>query len=181
MAEPNQPADEPARCSDVLVIADVATLLDAYPDASLDLDAPTPVDGKYLYVMYGGIEQALGRNDSRIVAPLSPGDALHLRESALSLYGEKRVLFYRMTPADMGVVGPIELQMRESTVVVPNPDDPTQPGAQDLTEHFWRVPLAAAGSTDCEADFMIADRTCAPLAYFTWQVRIEVLGDTSPA
>ncbi|AOK49466.1 hypothetical protein WT60_21320 [Burkholderia sp. MSMB617WGS] len=163
----------------MLVIADVETLLGAYPDASLDPDVPTPVDSKYLYVIRGGAEPALGREDGRIVAPLVPGDALHLRDGALSYLGEKRVLFYRMTPDDAGVVGPIELLTRDATIVVPNPGDPEHPETRDVIEHVWRVPIVAVGSTDCDVDFMIADRACTSLAHFTWRVRIEARGDES--
>lgn len=164
----------PGQHDDVLVIVDAATLLAAHPDVSLDADAPTPIDGRHVYVMNAGDAQQIGRNDSRIVAKLSTGDELHLRESALSLRAEVSVVFYRFTLADGSVITPLEAVARHATLSVPNPDDLLQPKTQKTGGHFWRGEVLAVGSTTCEADFIVVGNDEKIRGYFRWEISIDI-------
>ncbi|RAS35524.1 AidA/PixA family protein [Paraburkholderia bryophila] len=164
----------PAQHDDVLVIVDAAALLAAHPDASLDADAPTPIDGRHVYVMNAGDTQQIGRNDSRIVARLKAGDELHLRESALSLRAEESAVFYCFTLADANVISPLEAVARNATLSVPNPDDLLQPKTQQIGGHFWRSEVLAAGSVTCAADFIVVGNDEKVRGYFRWDIRIDI-------
>ncbi|WP_176060569.1 AidA/PixA family protein [Paraburkholderia sp. BCC1876] len=164
----------PGQHDDVLVIVDAATLLAAHPDASLDADAPTPIDGRHVYVMNAGDAQQIGRNDSRIAARLSAGDELHLRESAMSLRAEESVVFYRFALADEGVITPLEAVAHHATLSVPNPDDLLQPKTQQIGGHYWRSEVLATGSTTCAADFIVVGNDEKVRGYFRWEIGIDI-------
>ncbi|WP_244130825.1 AidA/PixA family protein [Burkholderia pyrrocinia] len=163
------------RC-DVLAIVDAVTLLSAYPDASRNADAPTVIDGRHIYVLSPGDNGQLGHNDSRLFAGLSPGDQLHLRETALALRAEVSVLFVRFTLKDAGIVAPIEPEVRDATTPVPNADDLLHPPCQPMKDHYWRSDVLAAGATTCTADFAVLDRDGAVSGYFRWETTIEIAG-----
>ncbi|ASL46981.1 hypothetical protein bAD24_III06285 [Burkholderia sp. AD24] len=164
----------PAQHDDVLVIVDAAALLAAHPDASLDADAPTPIDGRHIYIMNAGDTQQIGRNDSRIVTRLKAGDELHLRESALSLRAEESVVFYRFTLADANVVSPPETVAHHATLSVPDPDDLLHPKTQQIGAHFWLSEVLAAGSTTCTADFIALGSDEKVRGYFRWEISIDI-------
>ncbi|PQV54060.1 AidA/PixA family protein [Paraburkholderia sp. BL21I4N1] len=164
----------PGQHDDVLVIVDAATLLAAHPDASLDADAPTPIGGQHVYVMNAGDAQQIGRNDSRIVVKLSAGDELHLRESALSLRAEESVVFYRFALADGSVMSSLEVVADHATLSVPNPQDLLQPKTQKTGGHFWRGEVLTAGSTTCEADFVVLGSDEKIKGYFRWKISIDI-------
>jgi nematocidal protein AidA len=162
---------------DVLAIVDAATLLSEYPDASKDADTPTPIDGRYIYVLSPGDAGQVGRNDSQLFAGLSVGDDLHLRETALALRAEVSVLFIRFALNDAGIVSPIEAQIRDFDALIPNFDDLLQPMPQSMKDHFWHSKVLAAGKTTCTADLAVLDRDGAVLGYFRWEVSVEIAGD----
>ncbi|WP_175952419.1 AidA/PixA family protein [Burkholderia sp. BCC0405] len=161
------------RC-DVLVIVDAVTLLSAYPEASRNPDAPTAIDGRHLYVVSPGDTAQLGHNDSRLFTGLSPGDQLHLRETALALRAEASVLFVRFALKDAGIVTPIEPEVRDAATPVPVADDLLHPSCQPMKDHYWRSDVLAAGATTCTADFAVFDRDGAVSGYFRWETSIEI-------
>lgn len=163
------------RC-DVLAIVDAVTLLSAYPDASRDADAPTVIDGRHIYVLSPGDTGQLGPGDNRLFAGLSPGDTLHLRETALALRAEVSVLFIRFALKDAGIVAPIEAEVRDATAPVPDGDDLLHPSCRPMKDHFWRSEVLAAGATTCTADFAVLDRDGAVSGYFRWEASIEIAG-----
>ncbi|MEN2470352.1 AidA/PixA family protein [Burkholderia sp. GS2Y] len=163
------------RC-DVLAIVDAVTLLSAYPDASRDAAAPTVIDGRHIYVLSPGDAGQLGHNDNRLFAGLAPGDALHLRETALALRAELSVLFVRFALKDAGIVAPIEAEVRDATAPVPDGDDLLNPSCRPMKDHFWRSEVLAAGTTTCTADFAVLDRDGAVSGYFRWETSIEIAG-----
>ncbi|WGS52154.1 inclusion body family protein [Paraburkholderia sp. D15] len=159
---------------DVLVIVDAATLLTAYPDVSLDADAPTPIDGVHVYVVNAADAQQIGHNDSRIAATLNAGDELHLRASALSLRAHESVVFYRFTLSDANVIAPWEAVTRDATLSVPDPADLLQPTSQKISEHYWRAAVLAAGKVSCTADFIVLGGDEKIRGYFSWEIDIEI-------
>ncbi|RQV29701.1 inclusion body protein [Burkholderia cenocepacia] len=159
---------------DVLAIVDAVTLLSAYPDASRDADAPTAIDGRHIYVLSPGDTGQVGRNDNRLFAGLWPGDQLHLRETALALRAEATVLFVRFALKDGGIVAPIEAEIRDAAVPVPDGDDLLHPSCRPMKDHFWRSEVLAAGATSCTADFAVLDRDGAVSGYFRWETTIEI-------
>ncbi|KVE10229.1 AidA/PixA family protein [Burkholderia anthina] len=163
------------RC-DALAIVDAVTLLAAYPDASRDADAPTVIDGRHIYVLSPGDAGQVSHNDNRLFAGLSPGDRLHLRETALALRAEVTVLFVRFALKDAGIVAPIEAEIRDAATAVPNGDDLLHPSCQPMKDHFWRGEVLAPGATTCTADFAVLDRDGAVSGYFRWETTIEIAG-----
>ncbi|AOI80556.1 AidA/PixA family protein [Burkholderia sp. NRF60-BP8] len=160
------------RC-DVLAIVDAATLLSAHPDASRNADTPTVIDGRHIYVI-SPVDSRLGHNDSKFFAGLQPGDQLHLRETALALRAEVTVLFVRFTLKDAGIVAPIEAEIRDAAMPVPDGDDLLHPSCRPMKDHFWRSEVLAAGATTCTADFAVLDRDGAVSGYFRWETAIEI-------
>ncbi|MCA8001909.1 AidA/PixA family protein [Burkholderia metallica] len=161
---------------DVLAIVDAVTLLSAYPDASRDADAPTAIDGRHIYVLSPGDAGQVGHNDNRLFAGLSPGDQLHLRETALALRAEVTVLFIRFALKDAGIVAPIDANVRDAATPVPDGDDLLHPSCQQMKDHFWRSEVLAPGTTTCTADFAVLDRDGTVSGYFRWETMIEIVG-----
>ena len=163
------------RC-DALAIVDAVTLLSAYPDASRDADAPTVIDGRHIYVLSPGDAGQVGHNDNRLFAGLSPGDQLHLRETALALRAEVTVLFIRFALKDAGIVTPLEAEIRDAATPVPDGDDLLHPSCRPMKDHFWHSEVLAPGTTTCTADFAVLDRDGAVSGYFRWETTIEIAG-----
>lgn len=162
---------------DVLAIVDAATLLSEYPDASKDADTPSPIDGRYIHVLSPGDDGQVAHNDGQLFTGLSVGDDLHLRETALALRAEVSVLFVRFALNDPDIVSPVEPQIRDVDVPVPNFDDLFQPKSQPMKDHFWHSTVLAAGNTRCTADLAVLDRDGAVLGYFRWEASVVIVGN----
>ncbi|KVV45832.1 inclusion body protein [Burkholderia territorii] len=163
------------RC-DMLVIVDAVTLLSAYPNASRDADAPTMIDGRHIYIVSAGDTGPLGHDGSWLFAGLSSGDQIHLRETALALRAEVSVLFVGFELKDAGIVAPIQAEVRDATMPIPDVDDLLHPSCRPMKDHVWRSEVLAAGATTCTADFVVLDRDGTVSSYFRWKTSIEIAG-----
>ena len=85
------------------------------------------------------------------------------------------MVFYEMSVGDAGVLSAPELVVRgDLTVPAPNTENPIKPGIHKATDHFWTCTRLAAGVEACELHFMVVDKNCEALGYFSWAVEVKV-------
>jgi hypothetical protein len=106
----------------------------------------------------------------------SNGKDFHIRGRTVSLLAEHSVVFYEMSVGNAGVLSPPELVVHANlTVPAPNPESPNQPGSHTADDHYWHCTQLAAGVAACELQFMLINKNCEALGYFSWSVNVKLV------
>jgi hypothetical protein len=85
------------------------------------------------------------------------------------------VVFYEISVGDAGVLSAPELVVHGNlTVPVPDPETPTEPGNHQADDHYWKCTRRSSGVETCELNFMLIDKNCEALGYFSWAVEVEL-------
>ena len=169
------PSSSVATANNVLLIVDAESLLLRYPNPSLEADNPTPISDGFVFSINGSPESQSTTNDSIITLTAGSDATFHIRGRTVSLLAEHSVVFYEMSVGDAGVLSAPELVVRgDLTVPAPDTENPTEPGTHQADDHYWACTRLAAGVEACELHFMLVDKNCEALGYFSWAVEVKL-------
>lgn len=170
------PSSSIAAANNVLLIVDAESLLSRYPEPSLEADNPTSISDGFIFAINGSAKPQSTINDSSITLTTDKAATFHIRGRTISLLAEHSVVFYDMSVGDAGVLSAPELVVRDNlTVPAPDPENPTEPGTHQADDHFWACTRLAAGVEACELSFMLIDKNCEALGYFSWAVEVKLM------
>ena len=162
--------------NNVLLIVDAESLLSRYPQPSLEPQNPTSIEEGFIFSISGAKPTKSIINDSLMTLIASNGKSFQIRGRTVSLLAEHSVVFYGMSVGDAGVLSPPELAVHPNlTVPAPNPENPTQPGSHTADDHYWHCTQLAAGVAACELQFMLINKNCEALGYFSWSVDVKLV------
>ncbi|PWK32132.1 inclusion body family protein [Pseudomonas sp. B21-040] len=168
----SEPINAPSSANNILLIVDAESLLSRYPQPSLKPPLPTVIEEGFILVIAGGKSTI---NDSKITLHTSKETTFHLRGRTISLLAEHSVVFYEISVGDAGVLSAPELVVHGNlTVPVPDPATPTEPGNHQADDHYWKCTRRSSGVETCELNFMLIDKNCEALGYFSWAVEVEM-------
>jgi hypothetical protein len=169
------PVSSFAPANNVLLIVDAESLLSRYPQPSLEPQNPTVIEDGFIFAISGTQTTKDAISDSNLNLFAINGKNFHLRGRTVSLLAEHSVVFYEMSVGDAGVLSPPELVVHgKLTVPAPDPANPTQPGSHTADDHYWHFTQLAAGVEACVLNFMLIDKNCEALGYFSWPVEARL-------
>jgi len=170
------PSTSIAPANNVLLIVDAESLLSRYPQPSPDPQNATRIEEGFIFAVSGTQTPQSTTNDSLMTFLVSNGKDFHIRGRTVSLLAEHSVVFYEMSVGNAGVLSPPELVVHTNlTVPAPNPESPTQPGSHTADDHYWHCTQLAAGVAACELKFMLINKSCEALGYFSWSVSVKLV------
>jgi hypothetical protein len=170
------PSTSIAPANNVLLIVDAESLLSRYPQPSLEPETPTRIEEGFIFAISGTQTPQSTTNDRLMTFLASNGKDFHIRGRTVSLLAEHSVVFYEMSVGNAGVLSPPELVVHANlTVPAPDPENPTQPGSHTADDHYWHCTQLAAGVAACELQFMLINKNCEALGYFSWSVDVKLV------
>ena len=170
------PSTSIAPANNVLLIVDAESLLLRYPQPSLEPLNPTGIEEGFIFAISDPHTTQSTTSDSVMTFAVSNGKNFHIRGRTVSLLAEHSVVFYEMSVSDAGVLSPPELVVHKNlTVPAPDPENPTQPGSHTADDHYWHCTQLAAGVAACELQFMLINKNCEALGYFSWSVDVKLV------
>jgi hypothetical protein len=170
------PSTSIAPANNVLLIVDAESLLSRYPQPSLEPETPTRIEEGFIFAISGTQTPQSTINDSLMTFLASNGKDFHIRGRTVSLLAEHSVVFYGMSVGNAGVLSPPELVVHANLKVpAPNPESPNQPGSHTADDHYWHCTQLAAGVAACELQFMLINKNCEALGYFSWSVDVKLV------
>ena len=171
------PSSSVATANNVLLIVDAESLLLRYPEPSLEADKPTSISDGFVFAINGSPTPKSTTNDSQMTFIAGNDATFHIRGRTVSLLAEHSVVFYDMSVGDAGVLSAPELVVQDGlTVPAPDPENPTEPGSHQADDHYWKCTRLATGVEACELKFMLIDKNCEALGYFSWGVEVRLPG-----
>ena len=169
------PSASIAPANNVLLIVDAESLLSHYPQPSREPKKPTEIEEGFIFAISGTKTTQSTTNDSLMTLAASNGKDFHIRGRTVSLLAEHSVVFYEMSVGDAGVLSTPELVVHANlTVPAPDPENPTQPGSHTTDDHYWHCTQLTAGVEACVLKFMLINKNCEPLGYFSWAVEVKL-------
>ncbi|MDI3275701.1 AidA/PixA family protein [Pseudomonas sp. AL03] len=169
------PSASIAPANNVLLIVDAESLLSRYPQPSLEPQNPTEIEEGFIFAISGTNTTQSTTNDSLMTLLASNGKDFHIRGRTVSLLAEYSVVFYERSVGDAGVLSPPELVVHaDLTVPAPAPENPTQPGSHTADDHYWHCTQLTTGVETCALKFMLINKGCEPLGYFSWAVDVKL-------
>ncbi|MHC8298369.1 AidA/PixA family protein [Pseudomonas sp. ZS1P83] len=160
----------------MLLIVDAESLLSRYPQLSLEPQKPTEIAQGFVFAISGTQTKQSTTNDSLMMFTANNGMNFHIRGRTVSLLAEHSVVFYEMSVGKAGVLSPPELVVHANlTVPAPDPANPTQPGSHTADDHYWHCKQLSAGVEACVLNFMLINKNCEPLGYFSWAVEVQLV------
>ncbi len=166
------PSSSVATSNNVLLIVDAESLLSRYPEPSLMPQLPTVIEDGFIFAI-GGLKSTI--NDSNVTLKADNGTTFHIRARTVSLLAEHSVVFYEMSVGDAGVLSAPKLVVHGNlTVPAPDPANPTEPGNHVADDHYWECTRLSSGVETCELNFMLINKSCEALGYFSWAVEITL-------
>ncbi|MDZ4324699.1 MAG: AidA/PixA family protein [Pseudomonas sp.] len=169
------PSSSVATANNVLLVVDAESLLLRYPQPSLEADNPTSISHGFVFAINGSPKPQSTINDSSITLITDKSATFHIRGRTVSLLAEHSVVFYDMSVGDAGVLSAPELVVQgDLAVPAPDPENPSEPSTHRADDHYWRCRKLAAGVGACELRFMLIDKNCEALGYFSWVVEMKL-------
>jgi len=170
------PVSSLAPANNVLLIVDAESLLSRYPQPSLESQNPTVIEDGFIFAISGTQTTKDAISDSNLNLFAINGKNFHLRGRTVSLLAEHSVVFYEMSVGDANVLSAPELVVHgKLTVPAPDPANPTQPGSHTADDHYWHFTQLASGVEACVLNFMLIDKNCEALGYFSWAVEVTLM------
>jgi len=167
------PSSSVATTSNVLLIVDAESLLSRYPQPSLKPQLPTVIEDGFIFAI-GGHKSTT--NDSNITLTVDDGATFHIRGRTVSLLAEHSVIFYEMSVGDAGALSAPKLVVHGNlTVPAPDPANPTEPGNHVIADHYWECKRLSSGVAACELNFMLINKSCEALGYFSWTLEVKLI------
>jgi hypothetical protein len=164
-----------SRVTDVLTAIDTATVLLKYPNASKNPDAPTQIDPKYVYMITNQDNAISGQAGGELNLKAQVGDLIRWRETSLSLGFETAAIFYKFI-GNVGneLISTPTPRTAEASLPYPNNSKPSVPVCQKISNYYWSSETLKTGSVTYHFNFMIVDRSCSALGFFSWDPFITI-------
>jgi len=169
------PLSSVATVNNVLLIVDAESLLSRYPQPSLKPQLPTVIEDGFIFAIGGLLNAINAINDSKITFNADNGTTFRIRARTVSLLAEHSVVFYEMSVGDAGVLSSPELVVHDNlTLPAPDPANPTEPENHKADDYYWQCTRLSSGVERCELNFMLINKSCEALGYFSWAVEITL-------
>jgi hypothetical protein len=172
----HSPSSGAATASNVLLIVDAESLLSRYPQPSLEPQSPTVIEQGLVFFISSNAITKNTESDSYLTLSTHNAKTFHIRSRTVSLLAEHSVVLYDLAVGDAGVLSTPELIVHDR-LKVPSPDiaNPTQPASHEADDHYWQCSQLVAGVESCELSFMLVDKNCKALGYFSWAVEVKLV------
>ncbi|CAL9343940.1 hypothetical protein SUDANB171_00325 [Streptomyces sp. enrichment culture] len=161
----------------VLIAFDAATIVERYPDASRNPDAPTQVDHSLIY-MTTRHDHIIGTSGAELNLRAETGDSIRWRETTLSLSSDYKALLYRYVSSDSGhqLIRTPEIEVIDGVFPMPQEGTEGTPGfvTQNYQDHYWRTTVRKPGQVVYRFFFQILDRHRQLKGYFQWDPYITI-------
>jgi nematocidal protein AidA len=159
---------------DVLVVVDAETIIESY-GKNTDPSNPTQVTAGLIYMITKQADVVSGNAGNELNFKARTLDVIRWRETTLSLSAAYDAILYGFVAAAGGdLISPPLPLLADVRTPLPNPADPTHPGAQTIKSYFWTSTVLAAGSVTYHFNFMIVDRDGVVQGYYWWDPFIQV-------
>lgn len=164
-----------SRVTDVLVAIDTATVLQNYRNPSMNPDAPTQIDTRYVYMITNQDNALAGQAGGELNLKAQVGDLIRWRETSLSLGFETAAIFYKFI-GNVGndLISTPTPRTAEASLPYPNQSKPSVPVCQKISNYFWSSETLKAGSVTYHFNFMVVDRSCKAQGFFSWDPYITI-------
>ncbi|MFI9587202.1 inclusion body family protein [Streptomyces sp. NPDC052236] len=159
----------------VLIAFDAATIVEQYPNASKNPDAPTQVDHNLIY-MTTRQDHIIGTSGAELNLRAKPGDFIMWRETTLSLNKEYKALLYKYVSTDHDLIDPPKIQVFPVTYPLPKKGAEGRPefGTQKYQDHRWLTSVNDTGKVTYHFYFQILDNDLKLKGYFQWDPFITI-------
>ncbi|RDG39650.1 inclusion body family protein [Streptomyces corynorhini] len=161
----------------VLIAFDAATIVERYPNASRNPDAPTQVDHQLIY-MTTRHDHIIGSSGAELNLRAEPGDSIRWRETTLSLGSDYKALLYKYVSDDSAhtLIRTPEIEVIDGVFPMPKEGAEGKPEfvTQSYEDHYWRTTVKRAGNVVYHFFFQILDHHRQVLGYFQWDPFITI-------
>jgi hypothetical protein len=162
----------------VLIAFDAETLLEVYPNPSLDPDNPTAVQNadKVIFMMTKKGDTLCGHGASELNFTAQPSDIIRWRETTLERNTGRNVQLYKYQAwAGGNLLAAPAIQPVNVTIPIPNPADPVHPtNFQKVADYLWQSTALDTGTVVYTFSFVVLKRDGTPLGYFRWDPYITI-------
>lgn len=164
-----------SRVTDVLVAFDTETILQKYPNPSKNPNAPTLIDFHHVYMITNQDNVINGQAGGELDLKAQVGDLIRWRETSLSLGFEKSVIFYKFI-GNVGneLISTPTPRKAEASFAQPNTTNPSVPTCQKIANYYWSSETLSTGRVTYHFNFMVVDRNCNAMGYFSWDPFITI-------
>jgi hypothetical protein len=161
----------------VLVAFDAETIVERYPGASRNPDAPTQVDHSLIY-MTARHDHVVGTPGAELNLRAEPGDSIRWRETTLSFGSLYKALLYRFVSSDRehALIRTPGIEVVDHVYPMPKEGSEGSPEfvTQRYQDHYWQATVKRAGRVVYHFYFQILDRHQQLKGYFQWDPFITV-------
>jgi hypothetical protein len=160
----------------VLIAFDAATIVERYPNASQNSDAPTQIDQSLIY-MTTRQDRIIGTSGAELNLRANPGDILRWRETTLSLNSEHSALLYRYVSQDHELISRPEIMVVDGVYPMPKEGSEGSPAyvTQAYQDHFWQATVKRLGQrVTYHFYFQILDKGRHLKGFFQWDPFITI-------
>lgn len=171
--QPND--DETPPHVDLLLCVDAETLLTQHPNASHDPQAPTLIEGAFVYAIGPKPHGLTESHGDLLDVHAQPGQILRIRTVALALRAEQTVVVYQFELEHHACLTPPAQAVEQGLLMsAENATCPTQMHTLAAEDYFWRSKVIAQGDSGCALDLMLVDPACKASGYFRWATTLRV-------
>jgi hypothetical protein len=161
----------------VLIAFDAATIVEQYPNASRNPDAPTYVDQSLIY-MTTRHDHIIGTSGAELNLRAETGDYIRWREVTLSLGSEYKALLYKYVSDDSQyrLIDEPRIEVFDRTYPMPKEHAEGRPEfvTQNYQDHCWQTTVKSFGKVTYHFYFQILDRHRQLKGYFQWDPFITI-------
>jgi hypothetical protein len=161
----------------VLISFDAETIVEQYPNASRNPDAPTYVDQSLIY-MTTRHDHIVGTSGAELNLRAEPRDSVMWRETTLSLNSEYKALLYRYVSSDSRheLIRTPWIEVADGIYPMPKEGSEGTPEfvTQSYKDHYWRTSVKSVGKVTYHFYFQILDRHRKLQGYYQWDPFITI-------
>jgi hypothetical protein len=156
----------------IQITFDAATIVKNY-GTNTDPTNPVGVSGDLIYLITP-VGDALAGSDgtAELTVVAITEDTLSWREATLG--PDYSVLLYQFVVSPGNLITPPQPLQASVTVPLPNPNNPTQPLLQTITDYFWMSAVLQPGQATYHFCFMVVARDGTVQGYYTWDPHISI-------
>ncbi|WP_150790570.1 inclusion body family protein [Pandoraea iniqua] len=162
--------------TDVLVAIDTKAVLDRYGRNS-SMSNPPLIDAKHVFMIVTHKNVVSGQAGGELDVAARIGDVIRWRENSLSLGFEESCIFYKFVSTQVKLISDPSPREAEVKIPVPNPDDPSKPKKQQVSNYFWSCETLKTGRVTYHFQFQILDRSGNLCGCYQWDPFISIRND----
>lgn len=170
---------------DIEIVVDTATLLKAYPNASMDSNHPTGIGHNYGYMVAPSASVLSGQATGDLAIRAAVGDVIRWRMLSLTGDADDSAVVYNIQPfgGSAQVTGSIQALLAHPTVPQPvlvdgKNKNPPQYNKVKQDDYYLTATVVSSGTENYNVQFYVVHRDDSDnlvlKGYFVWDPRIEV-------